>query len=319
MLRVGQLRVGLLGMIEIVPLMLPIFTMIGMGGLFVRQGWFPSDGLPVLNRFVMNACIPVLLFSAVINGGSLATFSWTNALVYGFSSLLAAFLLWAVLRVGLSGQQSQSIILAMGAGAANSVFLGFPVASMIMPERAAEIFSWVVFGEIAIVFPVITCLAQGFSSEKENGLYPILRALVLNPVSLGLIFGFLFLGSGLSLPVWLEHVVGSIVVAAPFIALFVIGGTLLQFQISRTGPRVVAITFAKLVVHPLCIGAGFIMVFGWEDAVVREALLFASMPLFLSYVAFAARHDVDEVAASAIVLSTVLGAVSVTVLLGVLF
>lgn len=216
-------------MIEIVTLMLPIFTMIGMGCLFVRQGWFPLDGLPFLNRFVMNACIPVLLFSAVINGGSFATFSWLNAVVYGVSSLLAAFLLWAVLRIGLGGPQSQSIVLALGAGAANSVFLGFPVASMILPERAAEIFSWVVFGEIAIVFPVITCLAQGFSSEKEKGLYLILSALVLNPVSLGLIFGFLFLGSGPSLPTWLEQVVGSIVVAAPFIALFVIGGTLLQF------------------------------------------------------------------------------------------
>lgn len=306
-------------MIEIISLMLPIFTMIGMGSLFVRQGWFPSDGLPVLSRFVMNACIPVLLFSAVINGGSLATFSWTNAVVYGMSSLLAAFLLWVVLRAVLGGQQSQSIILAMGAGAANSVFLGFPVATMILPDRAAEIFSWVVFGEIAIVFPVMTCLAQGFSSEKDKGLYPTLRGSMLNPVSLGLIFGFLFLGSGLSLPTWLEQVVGSIVVAAPFIALFVIGGTLLQFQISRTGPRVVAITLAKLVVHPLCVGAGFIMVFGWDAAVVREALLFACMPLFLSYVVFAARYDVDDVAASAIVLSTVLGAVSVTVFLGILF
>lgn len=306
-------------MIEIVSLMLPIFTMIGMGSLFVRQGWFPSDGLPVLNRFVMNACIPVLLFSAVINGGSLATFSWTYAVVYGMSSLLAAFLLWAVLRAVLGGQQSQSIILAMGAGAANSVFLGFPVATMILPDRAAEIFSWVVFGEIAIVFPVMTCLAEGSSREKDKGLYPILRALLLNPVSLGLIFGFLFLGSGLRVPIWLEQVVGSIVVAAPFIALFVIGGTLLQFQISRTGPRVVAITLAKLVVHPLCVGAGFIMVFGWDAAVVHEALLFACMPLFLSYVVFAARYDVDDVAASAIVLSTILGAVSVTVFLGILF
>lgn len=85
------------------------------------------------------------------------------------------------------------------------------------------------------------------------------------------------------------------------------------------GPRVVAITFAKLVIHPMCVGAGFVGVFGWESDLVREALLFASMPLFLSYVAFAAQHDVDDVAASAIIVSTVLGAVSVTSLLMFLF
>lgn len=62
-------------MTDVVLLMLPIFTMIAIGSLFVWRGWFATEGLPVLNRFVMNACSPVLLFSAITNGESLSDFS----------------------------------------------------------------------------------------------------------------------------------------------------------------------------------------------------------------------------------------------------
>ena len=105
----------------------------------------------------------------------------------------------------------------------------------------------------------------------------------------------------------------------PFIALFVIGGSLLQFRISQAGPQVAAITFAKLVVHPLIIGAGFALIFGWENPITRDALLFASMPIFLSYAVFATKYKADEIAASAVMLSTLLGAITVTLLLSFQF
>jgi malonate transporter len=267
----------------------------------------------------MGACIPALLFSAVTNGGSLATFAWEYAVAYGVSSLVAAFALWAVLRVGLDGPQSQSVILAMGAGAANRVFLGFPVASIIIPDRATEVFAWVVFAEIAIVFPITSSLAMVVSPAHGSGVPQILRGLLVSPVSLGLIAGFVFLAFRMQLPIWLESAVASIVAAAPYVALFVIGGTLLQFRISRAGPRVAAVGGAKLVIHPLGVAIGFGVFFGWDEPVVRDAILFATMPLFLSYAVFAARYDFDDVAASAIVLSTLLGAVSVPVLLSFLF
>ena len=46
-----------------------------MGAAFVRFGLFPTEGLAALNRFVMTACIPVLMFSAVTNGDGLADFA----------------------------------------------------------------------------------------------------------------------------------------------------------------------------------------------------------------------------------------------------
>ncbi|MDX1742940.1 MAG: hypothetical protein R3186_05020, partial [Ruegeria sp.] len=115
------------------------------------------------------------------------------------------------------------------------------------------------------------------------------------------------------------QVMASIVSAAPYVALFVIGGSILQFRLSRSGPRVVVITIAKLFVHPLAIGGAFAVVFGWNNPVTRDATLFASMPLFLSYVVFCGRHSVGEVGASATVATTIAGAATVTLILGLLY
>ena len=307
-------------MIDVLVLMLPIFTMIAVGSLFVWRGWFPAEGLPVLNRFVMNACIPVLLFSAITNGESLSDFSWLNAFTYAVGSLGSVAVLWPFLRYGLREPQAQSIILALGGATANTIFLGFPIAAAFIPERATEAFSWVVFAEVAIIMPLITTLALLFEERDEgNALSAALAALFRSPVVLGLIAGFAFLATGLSLPDWGDQVITSIVSAAPFVALFVIGGSILQFRMSRSGPRVFTVTLAKLFVHPLAVGAAFCVVFGWAETVTRDAILFSCMPLFLSFVAFCGRHGVGDVGASAIVMSTLFGAITVPIVLGFLF
>lgn len=301
-------------------LMLPIFIMIAIGSLFVWRGWFPAEGLPVLNRFVMNACIPVILFSAITNGESLADFSWTNSFTYALGSLCSVALLWVLLRYGLREAQPQSIILALGGATANSIFLGFPIATAIIPDRAAEVFAWIAFAEIAITIPFVSTLALLAEETSEgNALSTVIRSLMRSPVVLGLLAGFTFLAAGLDMPDWGQQVIASIVAAAPFVALFVIGGSILQFHISRNGPRVIAVAFGKIILHPLLVAVAFWIVFGWNSAVTRDAILFASMPLFLSYVAFCGRHAVEHVGASAIVMSTLAGAITVPVVLGILY
>lgn len=307
-------------MIHVILLMLPIFTMIAIGSLFVSRRWFPRDGLPVLNQFVMNACIPALLFSAITNGESLADFSWLNSILFASASLCSVAILWAFLRFALGEAQPQSVILALGGATSNTIFLGFPIASTFIPDRATEALSWVVFAEVAIIIPVVTTLALLAEGKHEsNALSAALAALLRSPVVLGLLAGFLFLATGLTLPGWLDQVIDSIVSAAPFVALFVIGGSILQFQVSRSGPRVATITVAKLLIHPLMVGLAFWAVFGWQDPVTQDAILFACIPLFLSYAVFCGRHSVGDVGASAIVLSTLFGAGTVTFILGQLF
>lgn len=300
-------------------LVLPVFLMIGIGAAFVRFGLFPQEGLPALNRFLMNACIPVLLFSAVGSGGGLAHFAFGKAALYGSASLAAVFLLWLALRLATRQSPGRARILSLAAGSSNTVFLGYPIAAAIIPDRAAQVFAWVVLAEILFIIPIVTTLAlwadlraEGLSAARTVG--PLLRS----PVTIGLVAGLAFLASGLALPPPLETVVRSIVQAAPFIALFLIGGMLVQVRITRAGPLVLSLSAAKLFVHPALVGMAFAAVFGWSAEATRDAILFASVPIFATFVVFCTRHGVGEVGASAVVLSTLLGTVTMTAILGML-
>ena len=306
-------------MIDIIILMLPIFSMIAIGSLFLHQGWFPPEGLPILNKFVMNACIPALLFSAVTGSDSFGAEAWRNAALYAGASLLGSFLLWVILRLVLKGHGAQSVILAMGAATANSVFLGFPILTIFMPDSANEVFAWIIIAEIAFIIPIMTTLALMAEDRDDTSVGPLLMAFLRSPVAVGLFAGFGFRLTGLDLPDWTSQVIKSIVSATPFIALFVVGGTMLQNRLTRSGPRVLAVSAAKLFLQPALVAVAFGLLIGWDTDATKGAIVFATMPLFLSLVAFASRHEVEDVAASSIVLTTLLGAVTVTLTLSVLF
>lgn len=306
-------------MSDLIPLVLPVFLMIGIGAGMVRFGLFPAADLAALNRFVMTACIPVLLFSAVGRGDGLGDFAFGKAMLYAAASLAAVFVLWLALRRGLGGTPAQAVILALAAGSSNSVFLGYPLAAAIIPDRAAAVFAWVVLAEILFVIPAMTTLAlwaehraDGLSVARTVG--PLLRS----PVTLGLAAGLAFLASGLALPAALDTVVRSIVQAAPFIALFLIGGMLVQVRITRTGPRVVLLSAAKLVLHPALTWCAFAAVFGADAEATRDAVLFASLPVFATFVVFSTRHGAGDVGASAVAVSTLLGIGTMTVVIGLL-
>ncbi len=303
-------------MLEVVTLMMPIFLMIGIGALFVRVGWFPASGLPILNRFVMNACIPVLLFSAVANGGGLNMLAFSNAALFAAASLCSAFILLAYLRLVLHEPMPQASILAMAGGSANTVFLGFPIALAVIPDRAEFAFSWVVLGEVLFIIPVMITIAE-FSQGSSGGgvMKRIARSLLMSPVTIGLAAGIAFVATGLVLPGPIDRVVRSITQAAPFIALFLIGGLLLEVRLTHAGPRVIAISISKLFVHPAMVTLAFVLVFGWHSQITRDALFFASIPVFASYVVFCSKFGVGEVGASAIFVTTLAGAVTVTAVL----
>lgn len=304
-------------MAEILTLLAPIGLLIGTGVAFVRFGWFPAEGLPVMNRFIMNACIPVLIFSALSSGGSLADFAWSHALLYTAASLVSVTALWLFLRYRLRQPLPRAIILSLGACGSNTLFLGYPIAATVIPDRAAAVFGWVILAEALFLIPIITTLAL-FADRRACGIRArnIVLSLLCSPVTIGLVAGLGFLASGAPLPGPVEDIVGAIARAAPFLALFLIGGTLTQARNPRAGPSVIAITLAKLFLHPILVSAAFGIVFGWHSQARLDATLFAAIPIFLAHAIFCARHGVDDVASSSIVLSTVIGAVTVTILLG---
>lgn len=303
-------------MTAVYSLLAPVFVLILVGGLAVRSGLFSASGLPALNRFVLIICVPVLIFSALSQVGSFSAMNWPFIFLFAGLSLVTNACVALFLKLLWRYKTVDAIVLSFGAGTPNSIFLGYPIASLIDPNAAATIFAWYIVGDTLIVIPLMTALAEGVSTGPRDGfLRRLLLPLLRNPVLIGLAIGAAFLLVGQPLPEALDTARRSLAAAANPLALFIIGGMVVSTKPESIGGTVAVIATAKLVVFPLAMALILWMVPVVDPLLVPMVILFAAMPMFTIYGVLAERHGQGAPASSALLITTVLGGVTVGITL----
>lgn len=302
-------------------LLAPIYLLIGLGVIIVRTRYFPIEGLQGLSVFTLNICIPVLVFSAVAQLGSLSGLNLRYIAGYMISSLAVLFGGQLLLHRGFGLAPGLSWLLALGASASNSIFLGLPILSAVYPDRVSELFAGAIVTENIAVIPLAVTMAAIVSvsdpAPPRVAATRALKATFSTPVTWGLIAGLLFLATGLDLPPVLDKVRTMIASAAPVLALVVAGGTLATAQVSQLGMPVVAIAAMKLLLHPALTWIVLSAMPGLDPALVAGGTIMAGLPMISIFAIFAARHNGATIAASALVLGTVMGAFSVSALVAI--
>lgn len=299
-------------MLAVFSLLAPVFSLVLVGGLSVRLGLFAAGGLVHLNRFVLVICVPVLIFSALLSTGSFSAMNWAFIAIYVAVALLLNLITGMILYYWFDYPAPQAAMLSMGGGTANSLFLGYPIALLVFPEDAAKLFAWIILGDALLIIPITTGVAEftasGGSGKLINRIFkPILR----NPVVVGLVAGFAYLLVDVPLPKPIESTRVALVQAAPPLALFIIGGLVATTKLTRVGPPIALIGTMKLIVHPLIMFAALMLIPVLEDDMARKAVLFTAMPMFTIYTVFAERFGEGGIAASTLLVTTIMGAATV--------
>ncbi|WP_417724993.1 AEC family transporter [Salipiger sp.] len=302
-------------MFEPLLLLLPIYLLILLGFGFIRTGLVGPEALPQLSRFTLIVCIPVLVFSAVSNAGALGSFNWIFIAAYAAASLLTLLVAQLVLRHLFGLRRGQSWVVALGGACPNTVFLGFPVALIVVPDVADRLFAWIMVVENMIVIPFAVTMGDVVARQGGMSLGASLRDTVRrtlsNPTVIGLLAGLAFAATGLVLADPLDRTRAMIAGAAPLLSLFLVGGNVARTALSGVDVPVFFIAAMKLVVHPLIALGVLLMVPGIPREIAFGAMIFAAIPMFSIYVIFAARHAGESIASSALVVTTLLGAISV--------
>ena len=70
--------------------------------------------------------------------------------------------------------------------------------------------------------------------------------------------------------------------------------------------------------HPIAVAIAFWLIGGVSGELVATGILFASVPMFTVYPILARRFGSDGAAATALIVATVIGFVTITVVLGML-
>lgn len=290
-------------MSEILALIGPLFTLIGVGWLAVRHGLFAREHLPALGRFVIALCIPALLWRNLGQRNPAEVLHPAFLLAYALASLLAlgAGLLWGRAR----GQDRAAAAMSgMGMSCANTGFVGFPLASQLVGADATVALALVMLVENLLMLPLCLALADSAAARHaplHHALGRALWALKTNPIvigiALGLATGALRAQLGWALPQPLDRAITLMAGASAAVSLFYIGGSLVGLQIGGLKAQVAAVAAGKLLLHPLAtlalLGLAEHLLGPLPPALRWSAVVMAAAPMLGIYPILGARYGLQ--------------------------
>ncbi|WP_438766395.1 AEC family transporter [Kushneria sp. TE3] len=293
----------------------PIFMLIALGYAAVMWGVVSKEHIQGLGRLVVNFALPALIIRALSENALADVFDAHYLLAYGLGSLLTflagLFLVYRVQRQRLD----YAAINAMGMATANSGFIGYPIAVMVIGPTAGVALALCMLIENMVMIPLALALAeagsqQGISLRKT--VVTTAKRLSRNPIIIAIVSGALISLSGLSIPAPFYKALDMLADASAPVALFVIGGTLYGLKVQGMYRDIGQITLAKLVCHPLLVLLCF-QVFPIDNTeLMTGALLIASAPMLSVYPIFGLRFSMDRLCAAALLAATVLSFITIS-------
>lgn len=309
-------------MLDILTITVPLYACVFVGYAAVRWGPFARRDVDTISAFVMNIALPALMFSSLSARPLAEALHPTYLLVYALASLVTLVFGYVYSRRVERTGHAAAAFDAMGMGAANSGFIGFPLFSLLLPALAGPIFGMNVLVESLLTFPLVFFWAG--LSESAGSFGAQVRAAVVRmatmPVMIALVAGMVVSLLGWHLPEVLTTSLDLFGRASTALALFGVGGMLVGIRVRGQVRRIVVVTAGKLLVMP-GVAFVFVWVLGWTplpplgDDLALAAVVGAGLPTFTSSVIFAATFGEKDVPPAVMLLTTLGSFVTVTGLL----
>jgi malonate transporter len=298
-------------------LITPLFAVIAMGWLAVRLKWLDSPSLAGLVGFAYWVALPSLLFASIAEldpGGALAVAGIYLAcclVVYGLAVTASSLFLRRPL--------AQSAMFGLNATYGNVIYLATPLVSAAFGQPGLSLILVIIAVHSGVLLPLAAVLIE-LDSGKQGGAAVVIRNSILNvlrnPIMMSILLGFLWRLTGIAVPMPLHNLLTLLGRSASPLALFCLGATLpgisggiLVFR------EAILTTTLKLLILPIFIGA-ICWLARLPDLQWRVALLTAAMPTGANAFLLARRaSDFAEASATAVVLSTGISILTITVLL----
>lgn len=311
-------------MSALIDVILPVFLVIGFGYAAARAGLMSESAVDGIMRFAQNFAVPVLLFRSIGTLDLSSAFA-PGLLVSFYAGAFAAFgaafagALWLFRR-----PLTDSVAIGFAALFSNSLLLGLAITERAYGHEALA-------GNYAII-AVHSPLLYGFgiglmewARARGRGLSAqavaakAVRAIVSQPLVIGIMLGFAVNLSGNPMPEAFWAAVEMIARAAIPTALFGLGGVFLRYKLEGDRATIAMVSVASLVLHP---GVTYLLGrygFGLGTDGLRSAVVTASMAPGVNAYLFANMYGVAKrVAAASVLIATALSIMTVWVWLQIL-
>lgn len=300
---------------EIVTAALPIYLIVALGYVAAKTRYLSRDLLTRMAEVTVKVTLPVLVFQAIARARP-GAINESFLLAYGLGSLAALAVGVMAARLFLRRPAQEAWILGWGASNSNSGFLGLPLGLSLFGPDAVLVFAMTMIVENAFLIPLV--LTAATMAGAGGGLAAATRAfgnVLRNPLILSILAGLAARGLGLTIPQPLWRTLDLLSAAAPGVALLVIGAILAGLSMQGYWRRVGLVALGKLVVHPLLVLVALMLVPGVPPDLLVIGVVFASLPMLTVYPLLSQPFGMAGVASAALFVTTLLGSVTVAVVL----
>lgn len=295
----------------------PIFALIAVGFGFARWRRLGPDTVALLNGFVVWLALPALLFRAV----AVAPVSelWQPGFLLAFSvGVGVAFGAGLLLPHHRGAGIGTRAIDGLTAGYANTAFIGIPLMQGLFGADAVGPAIMATLLTVCLLFAV-ACLIIEIDLHRDHppsvAARRVLAALLRNPIVLSPLLGGVWNASGLPLPHPVESFLAQLGGAATPVALVTIGMFLAQPSAAGPSRGLIPILGIKLLLQPAVTALAIFALAPMPAIWLKGAILIAALPTGTGPFMVAQLYGREVALASkAILVSTILSAVSVSAL-----
>jgi malonate transporter and related proteins len=305
-------------------IILPVFGLILIGYFAGHTSILPALAVRGLANAATYLMIPVLLFRSVVGDGTAS--SWEPGIVLSYFSgcLLILFMGLILGRLLFRLSLDQLGVFGMASMYSNAALLGLPLIQTAFGATGVILQMKIIAFHSLILLPVTTmviAMGRGQSGGPMKLIWPAVRDTVSNPIIIGIAGGLLWSLTGLGIWGPLDKMTAMLSAAASPTALIALGAALAQSTI-RVGHELLeamTVSVLKLALHPLIVWFLASQVAGLSPEAVVVATVTAGLPAGANVYLQAHQFGVYvEGAVNAVMLTTLLSVISITLILALL-
>ncbi|MDR0805411.1 MAG: AEC family transporter [Enterobacteriaceae bacterium] len=295
----------------------PLFFLVMLGYSLIRWGKWGKNVADGLAKFVFSVALPSMLFRMMCNLSKQPPVD-ARLLIAFFGSCLIVFVIGRILGAKvLKLDGTSGSVFALGGIFSNNVMLGIPLATVALGEAALPSVALVVVFNGLILWTLVTVSVEwsvnGSLSIKgfKNTVINVLK----NPIIVGILSGALFSLTGYDLPMVIDQPISMVGQIAAPMSLIALGMGLAEYPIRNGWQISSVICVLKLLVQPLIVWILAVML-DLPPLETQAVVFLGSMAVGINVYLMARQFNVIVgPAASSIVISTVLSAVTTPLIL----
>lgn len=314
-------------MLAVVATTVPFFALIACGYGAARAGLIGEAAAKGINAFVFWFALPALLFDAlasrpfseIANLPFMAAYALAGLILYGIAA-------WGAGRL-FSVPLAERAIHGQGATVANIGFLALPLLVTLMGEAVAIPIVLAMFVDLTVIMSVSVALIEASRPGRADLGAVVIRICVglgRSPIILAMTAGTLAAASDIPIPTAVDAFVGLLAAAAAPGALFALGASLVGRSTVGNRGQIAWMVIGKLVAHPVMVALALVIVGALFPGTIPPlwgvvAVVTAAMPVASNVFVLAQGYGLpDRTVSAAILVSTVIAVISLTVLLALL-